>query len=76
MNFFVLAHRSNIFVSKVSDIVITRVKFLFMEMRSWLRWIDSDAVRGCTEFRGAIPKDPIKQSELYSTYKSHDSWDS
>ena len=28
----------------------------------------------CTEFRCKVPKDPVKQSELYSDCKSHDTF--
>ena len=33
---------------------------------------DTDLIIDCTEFRCEVPKDPVKQSELYSDYKSHD----
>ena len=87
-----LGHRFNISVSTVSDILITWINFLYVEMGSWPLWIEPDVVKAnlpaifkgkyedtiaivdCTEFKCEVPKDPIKQSELYSAYKSHDTF--
>ena len=87
-----LSHRFNISTSTVSDIIITWLNFLYIEMGSWPLWIDRATVKenlppvfkgkyedtiviiDCTEFRCEVPKDPSKQSELYSEYKSHDTF--
>ena len=38
------------------------------------KYEDTIAIIDCTEFRCEVPKDPLKQSELYSEYKSHDTF--
>ena len=85
-----LSHRFNVSLSIVSDIIITWINFLYLEMGSWPLWIrqyivkanlpavfkgkyeDTVVIIDCTEFRCEVPKDAVKQSELYSDNKSHD----
>lgn len=87
-----LSHRFNVSISTVSDIVITWINFLYIEMGSWPLWIEHSVIRenlpsvfrgeyedtiaiiDCTEFKCEVPKDPVKQSEFYSEYKSHDTF--
>ena len=38
------------------------------------KYEDTVLIIDCTEFRCEVPKDPTKQSELYSEYKSHDTF--
>ena len=87
-----LSHRFGVSLSIVSDIIITWINFLYLEMGSWPLWIRREIVKAnlpavfkgkyedtvliidCTEFRCEVPKDPVKQSELYSDCKSHDTF--
>lgn len=91
LGLFDFEHRFQIPIPTVSDIIITWINFLYVEMGSWPLWIDRSAKKAnlppmfakvntkiqlslltCTEFKGEVPKDPLKQSELYSDYKIHD----
>lgn len=38
------------------------------------KYEDTVLIIDCTEFRCEVPKDPVKQSELYTDYKIHDTF--
>ena len=87
-----LAHRFNVSVGTVSDIVITWANYLYLVLGSLPIWPSKDkikqhlpesfkgryeSVRGildCTELKCELPKDYQKHSEMYSDYKSHDTF--
>lgn len=87
-----LAHRFNVSVSTVSDVVVTWANYLYILLGSLPVWPSKEKikqhlpesfkgryenVRGildCTELKCELPKDYQKHSEMYSDYKSHDTF--
>ena len=87
-----LAHRFDVSVSTVSDMVVTWANYLYILLGSLPVWPSKEKikenlpdsfkgkyenVRGildCTELKCELPKDYQKHSEMYSDYKSHDTF--
>ncbi|KXJ07236.1 hypothetical protein AC249_AIPGENE18902 [Exaiptasia diaphana] len=87
-----LAHRFNISVSSVSDIIITWSNFLYVVLRSFPCWSTRQKIKehlpeafkgrfesityiiDCTEIKVEKPLCLEAQSELYSEYKSHNTY--
>jgi len=87
-----LAHRFNVSVGTVSDIVITWANYLYILLGSLPVWPSKEKVKqhlpesfkgryervrgilDCTELKCELPKDYQKHSEMYSDYKSHDTF--
>ena len=87
-----LAHRFNVSVSTVSDVVITWAHYLYILLGSLPgrpskekvkqhlpesfkgRYENVRGILDCTELKCELPKDYQKHSEMYSDYKSHDTF--
>ncbi|XP_068761975.1 uncharacterized protein [Montipora capricornis] len=87
-----LAHRFDVSVSTVSDVIVTWANYLYILLGSLPVWPSKEKikkhlpdsfkgkyenVRGildCTELKCELPKDYLKHSEIYSDYKSHDTF--
>jgi len=87
-----LAHRFNISVSTVSDIIITWSNFLYVVLGGFPCWATRETIKvnlpeafkgrfesirciiDCTEIKVEKPQCLETQSELYSEYKSHNTY--
>ena len=87
-----MAHRFNVSVGNVSDIVITWTNYLYILLGSLPvgpskekvkqhlpesfkgRYESVRGILDCTELKCELPKDYQKHSEMYSNYKSYDTF--
>lgn len=92
LGLFERAHRFNVSLSTISDIMITWINLLFVVLGGFPTWASRESIKqhlpeafkgkfenvkciiDCTEIKVQTPMCLEKQSELYSEYKSHNTY--